>query len=145
MKSHFGYSFNSEEIDPYLYGLVIIILSSLIQDAKISKKHIKVEEYRISETFLYYISVKGLVAYVGRDKETNKIIYLFADHARIKWAMEEGFFDNPLFTRESVFEKIGVMRKLPNINEFVKFLAGKPFEGVGPYIKTIDVANEIEE
>lgn len=135
MKSHFGIKFNSEISDPYLYGMAVIALTAII-NSKISVKSIAVEEIRVGNNFLYCFTVRKLVAYMGRDKETEKITYLLLDESRIAWARAEGFFDDPEFTREKAFERIGVMRKLPNINEFVNFLTAKPFEGVGPYITT---------
>ena len=135
MKSHFGITFNSDTIDPYLYGMAVIALTAII-NAKISPKSVSVEEIKVGINYLYRFNVKSLVAYMGRDKETQKITYLLQDEARISWARAEGFFDDPTFTRENVFEKIGVMRKLPDINQFVNFLTAKPFEGIGPYVTT---------
>jgi len=135
VKSHFGIKFNSDTIDPYLYGMAVIALTAII-NSKISVKSISVEEIRVGVNYLYRFQIKHLVAYMGRDKETQKITYLLQDESRINWARSEGFFDDPTFTREKVFEKIGVMRKLPDINQFVNFLTGKPFEGIGSYVTT---------
>jgi hypothetical protein len=134
VKSHFGITFNSDLDDAHLYGIAVIALTAII-NAKIPIKSIAVEEIRIRKTYLYLFNVGGLIAYMGRDAKTSKITYLMQDEARISWARAEGFFDDPEFTREKAFERIGVMRKLPNINEFVNFLARKPFEGIGPYMR----------
>ena len=134
MKSHFGITFNSDTVDPYLYGIAVIALTGII-NYKISQENISVEEIQVGHTYLYVFSVNKIIAYMGRDKNTNKITYLMQDEARLKWCKLEGFFEMPDFTREKAFEQIGVMRKLPNINEFVNFLTGKKFEVIGPYIR----------
>lgn len=142
MKSHFGFKFNSEINDPYLYGMAVIVLTALIKDKKISEKNIQLDEYKMENTYLYYFSINKLTAYMGRDKTNSRIYYLLIDNSRFKWAEAEGFYDDPTFGREQVFEKIGAMRRLADINDFVNFLSGGKFKTVGPYLKSTPEARE---
>ena len=133
VRIHHGFTFNSDTVDKPLYGLALITLNALIKE--VPPEFIDVVEYPIGQNYLYRFSSRGLTAYLGRDKDTARIKYLMIDNARFHWARLEGFYDDPEFTRDDVYSKIGAMQKILNINEFINFLTGHPFKTVGPYIR----------
>lgn len=133
MRSHYGFKFNSHGRDAKLYEIAVLALEQLVL-AGVKVKQIHIDEFEVEATFLYRYKVRGLIAYVGREKDTHKVKFLLLDQNRIAWAEQEGFFEDPSFTIDDVYTKIGVMRRLPNVGEFVKFLSGVKFEAMGDYI-----------
>jgi len=136
--SYYGYVFESEHIDSYLFKVMMLFLTNLIELKKIEKELLIVEEYRIMAspesfpTFFYVIENKklGLSGYMGREKD-GKVTYLIMDHSRFSYAEKEGFD----FTREQVINELGVFRKLATITDFIKFMGGeKSYEFKGGYI-----------
>lgn len=131
----FGRRFNSQFKDPYLFKIVRIIQDSLIKFYKINPATLIIEESPAGDSFQYCFENKNLnlISYLGRDKQTNKIVYLIQDKGRIKWAEMEGFC-SPNYNRDWIFEKIGVIIQAKDLGNFASFLAGKKFETKGEYI-----------
>ncbi len=133
----------SEKVDPLLSKSIWVIYISLVDLEKIPYQKIKIEEQRYDTTFLYVFENyrDGLTAYVGRDK-TGQIKYLAMDKSRFKWAVAEGFIEDAsdVKQRQFVYDKIGVLRELTGLMDFIKFLAAKTdYTFAGDYIKTEQV------
>jgi hypothetical protein len=96
-------------------------------------KHIKnfdIEEIRIGGNFVYFVenNQNNLSGYVGRRKNTQKIIYMIMDKARLNWALKEGF------TREQAFDLVGVYRNVCGLTDFTNFISGdKNYHLCGEY------------
>ena len=133
MRRHYGFTFNSDQRDARLYEIATLALEQLVL-AGIRVSQMRIDEFEIAATFLYRYKVRGLIAYIGRDRATGRVKFLLLDQSRIVWAEKEGFFDDSCFTVDDVYTKIGVMRRLPNVGEFINFLSGKKFKALGDYI-----------
>lgn len=121
--------FESKNVDKKLYNIICVLEAALVELKKI--KNFSIEELRINKNFLYTIDncEKNITGYIGRDKLTGETIFIIMDKARIEWGLKEGF------TREQCFEKVGVLRRVDGINNFLKFLAGeKDYIFDGEYI-----------
>lgn len=136
--SYYGYTFESEQIDNYIFRLILVFLTNLIEIKKFKKTDIFIEEYRVTATqdsfpsFFYAIENKklGLSGYLGREKN-GVVTYLIMDHARFKYVEMEGFD----YTREDTINKFGVFRKLKTVTDFIKFMGGEPdYKFDGGYI-----------
>jgi len=136
--SYYGYTFESEDIDKYLFKLILVFITNIIEIKKFEQSKIVIEEYRTTAsqdtcpTFFYIIENQklGLNGYVGREKNGN-VVYLIMDHNRFRYAEQEGFE----LTREEVINTFGVFRKLKTITDFIKFMGGETdYEFKGGYI-----------
>ena len=142
LESHYGTKFLSQHIDEPLYKKIRLLQYILIEVKKFAPKDIIIEEYSVKNTFLYRIcNLKyDLIGYLGRNVDSGEFTYLVCDNSRIKWAHSEGFFDDPDFSRESVFDKIGVMIYVNSINDFILFLGKqKGYVFKGEHIKTAGI------
>ena len=121
--------FESKNVDKKLFNIICILDAALVE-----LKHVKnftIEELRMNKHFFYTIdnNEKNITGYVGRDKVSGETIFIIMDKARISWGMKEGF------SREECFEKVGVLRRVNGINDFLKFIAGeKDYIFDGEYI-----------
>lgn len=130
----------SEGVDQLLSKLIRIVYITLIDIEKIPAKSIRVEEYRKDTAFLYLFENKkdGITGHIARAADGH-IKFLAMDKARFKWAVDEGFIPNAidLSHRQFVYDKIGVLRELATLMDFIKFMAGKKdYVFTGVYLLT---------
>ena len=132
----------ASNVDPFLAKIIIVSYISLVDLKKLSYKKLNIEENRFNNVFLYCFEnkEKGIVGYVGRNKDTDLIKFLAVDQSRFKWAKSEGFFEgeDKISSRSRVFTEIGVLIELEGLNSFINFIAGdRDYKFVGEYIKSI--------
>lgn len=128
--------FESERIDPYLFK-IMTIFAAVLEEVK-HIKNFDIEEIRINENFLYFIenNEKNLSGYIGRRRDTGKIVYMIMDRARLNWALKEGF------TRDEAFDLVGVYRNVCGLTDFTNFISGeKNYHLCGEYFNKQNVAS----
>ena len=131
--------FNCERYDKHLYQTMITISGSF----SVANIKIKYEESKTNNNqFFYYIInlVNKLEGYVGRDINTNKIVYIVKDKGLINWAKKEGFYDSKENEQLLINGDIDIMRRLTSIVSFINFMSG---EHGYSFDKTVDCTNKI--
>lgn len=115
-------TFNCEKYDTHLHSVMVVVDSSF----KVKEIPIKYEEMKtVDNQFFYYIinEKNKLEGYIGRDKNTKKVIYLVKDKGKINWLKKEGFYDN-LKNIDDIINNIQIIKKLSNIQSFIEFISG---------------------
>lgn len=122
-----SFKFNCELHDKYLYQTLQTLSGSFAAaDIKIKYEETKT----IDNKFFYCIKNinNNLEGYIGRDINTNKIVYLIKDAGLMNWAIKEGFYDkqnvndNNLLIIDNV--NLNIMKRVININSFISFISG---------------------
>lgn len=121
--------FKSRELDKELYKIVTTFATYA------SAKGIKIEieeEARNANFITYRVTnpAAGLSGHIGRHVNDRRIVYLAVDGGKLNWALSEGF------SREEAFNKVGIYRYAPTLNNFIQFILGeKNYKLDSEYIK----------
>lgn len=135
-------TFISQHNDNEIYKRIRLVQFILLEVKKIKPSQLNIEEWQVGDNYLYRIENlrHNLVGYLGRDIAHKELNYLVMDNSQFKRAKLEGFYELENFTRESVFDILGVMIAVQTINDFILFLgAQKGWAFKGGYLKTGEV------
>jgi hypothetical protein len=116
-----GVELQSEHEDPVLYNVIRSLQFLFLHTYSLWDK-LKIEEEFHQKSFFYCIENQklNLRGYIGRNFKDNKIGYLVVDFSRIEWMKKEGFD----LTIE-IKNNIGYLLKLPTMNDFILYMAGR--------------------
>jgi hypothetical protein len=113
-------TFNCSKYDNYLHQVLTTVNASFAAaEATIRYEEIKT----VSNQFLYCIKNinNKLEGYIGRDKNTNKVVYIIKDGGKLNWAIKEGLYDN---IGKEINNDLDIMRRMKDINSFINFMIG---------------------
>lgn len=78
----------------------------------------------------------NLTGFLGRNMKDGTALFIIQDNGRLESAKKEGW------TEDEIWNKVGVLRQLKEVNDMAKFLSGlKGYEMIGDYI-TGDIGGE---